>query len=108
MENQPLLVYCTCPDVESAEAMATSLVAEHLAACVNVLPAITSFYIWAEELQRTPEVLLLIKTTSGAYPMLEARIREKHEYEVPEIIAVPIVSGSADYLHWLNASCGAI
>ena len=106
MDNPHLLIYCTCPDQAMAERVAEALVADRLAACVNIVPGITSIYRWQGEVQHDSELLLLIKTRSECYPALEARIRELHSYELPEIIAVPIQRGSEPYLAWLDASVG--
>ncbi|MFZ4790443.1 MAG: divalent-cation tolerance protein CutA [Candidatus Competibacteraceae bacterium] len=106
MENQALVVYCTCPDQGVAERIAEAVVAERLAACVNLIPGVTSVYRWEGQLQRDAEWLLIIKTRSAVYPQLEARIRQLHPYQVPEIIALPIQAGSAAYLDWIAANTG--
>lgn len=97
------LVLCTCPDQETATSIAERLVGEHLAACVNLLPGLTSIYRWEGAIQREPEVLLLIKTTGARLPELTATLRAVHPYEVPEIIAFPIAAGLSDYLNWITA-----
>jgi periplasmic divalent cation tolerance protein len=102
-----LVVYCTCPDQAVAERIATALVEEKLAACVNIVGGIVSIYRWQDGLQRDPEVLLIIKTRENSYPLLEGRIRELHPYDVAEVIALPIVRGAADYLDWLAAGVEA-
>ena len=107
MDDPYLLIYCTCPDQALAERLAEALVADRLAACVNIVPGINSVYRWQDEVQHDFELLLLIKTRSECYPALEARIRELHSYEVPEIIAVPIQRGSEAYLGWIDTSVGA-
>ncbi len=107
MDSQPLVVYCTCPDPATAERIAETVVDERLAACVNIAPGLTSIYRWQGRIQRDAEVLLIIKTRSTVYPLLEGRIRELHPYEVPEIIALPIQAGSATYLDWIVESTGA-
>lgn len=86
-----------------AEAIATTLVKSKLAACVNLVP-IQSIYTWQGELHQEQEWQLLIKTDLSQFPTLEAKIRELHSYEVPEIIALPIVAGSKSYLDWIWAS----
>jgi len=106
VDNPYLLIYCTCPNRAMAERIAEALVADRLAACVNIVPGITSIYCWQGEVQHDSELLLLIKTRGECYPALEARIRELHSYDVPEIIAVPIQRGSESYLAWLDASVG--
>ncbi len=107
MDSQPLLVYCACPDQATAERIAATLVDERLAACVNLLPGATSLYRWQGQIQRDAETLLMIKTRSAVYRLLETRISELHPYEVPEIIALPIQAGSAHYLNWIVENTGA-
>ena len=107
MDSQPLVVFCTCPDQASAERIAATMVEERLAACVNMLPGLTSIYRWREQIQRDTELLLLLKTQGTVYPLLEARIRELHPYDVPEIIALPVRMGSSAYLDWIAANTGA-
>lgn len=107
MDSQPLVVFCTCPDQASAERIAATVVEERLAACVNMLPGLTSIYRWREQIQRDTELLLLLKTQGTVYPLLEARIRELHPYDVPEIIALPVRMGSSAYLDWIAANTGA-
>lgn len=101
MEN--LLVITNCPDEDTANAIALALVEARLAACVNILPRCQSIYRWQGAVDTASEVPLLIKTTTGNYPALEAAIRERHPYEVPEIIALPIAQGLPAYLNWLAA-----
>lgn len=98
-----LLVLCTCPDQTSAERIATTLVQESLAACVNISPGIHSVYRWEGRVEQTQEILLLIKSTGSVYNALETRIQELHPYELPEIIAVPIIQGAQSYLEWINS-----
>lgn len=104
MNEQYLVVYCTCPDQPTAERIAEALVSEKLAACVNIVANIVSIYRWQDSLQRDSEVLLIIKTREDAYTRLERRIQELHPYDVAEVIALPIIRGSADYLAWLHAN----
>lgn len=99
----PLLILTNCPDEASANAIALALVEERLAACVNLLPRVQSIYRWQGAVESAVEVPLLIKTTAAAYPALEAAIRERHPYDVPEIIALPITAGLPAYLNWLAA-----
>lgn len=91
-----------CPDAVSAEAIARSLVERGLAACVNVLPRGRSFYIWQDRLECSEEQLLLIKIKATVYAEVEQAIQALHPYELPEVIAVPIVAGSQKYLDWIN------
>ena len=99
-----LLVLCTCPDRAVAEQLAELVVTERLAACVNLVPGLTSVYWWAGAVERAYEVLLLAKTTAETFAALEARLRAAHPYELPEVIAVPIGTGSEPYLQWLTAA----
>jgi len=96
------IVLTTCPDNDCAQRIAQSLVREHLAACVNIVPTVNSVYLWKGQIQNDNEHLLLIKSSARRYKAIERRIRDLHPYELPEIIAVPIISGLNDYLSWLN------
>jgi periplasmic divalent cation tolerance protein len=96
------LMFCTCPDEATAQAIAETLVGERLAACANLVPGIRSIYRWEGQIQRDSEVLLLIKTAAGRVPALTDRLRELHPYEIPEIISVPITEGLPDYLSWIT------
>ena len=100
-ESETLLVLTTMPEREAALKLARVLVEKRLAACVNVLSGCTSVYRWEDNLEHAEEVPLLIKTRAGRYAELEAAIRSLHPYELPEIIAVPVVHGLADYLGWV-------
>lgn len=97
------LVITNCPDEETANRIALAVVEAQLAACVNILPRVQSIYRWQGVVESAVEVPLLIKTTAAAYPALEAAIRERHPYDVPEIIALPITAGLPAYLNWLVA-----
>lgn len=102
-KNDVLLVLTNLPDRETAMTLADTLIAEKLAACVNVLGACTSVYRWQGEIERVEEIPLLIKTTAMRYAELEAAIRRLHPYELPEIIAVPVARGLPGYLEWVMA-----
>jgi periplasmic divalent cation tolerance protein len=101
MSAEVLVALCTCPDAVVGGHIADALVGEGLAACVNVLPGVTSIYEWKGEIQRDTEVLLLIKTVRARLPELTDRVRELHPYELPEIIALPVRGGLPDYLQWV-------
>jgi len=107
MKTEPLIVYCTVPDAATAGTIAEALVKERLCACVNRLSGVTSHYIYEGEYCKEEEVLLLIKTTRGAFERLKARIEALHPYDVPEIIAAPVVAGNESYLTWLQGSVEA-
>jgi len=100
---EPLLVITNCPDEETANAIALALIEAKLAACVNILPRVQSIYRWQGVVESATEVPLLIKATADNYPALEAAIRQRHPYELPEIIALPITQGLPAYLNWLAA-----
>jgi periplasmic divalent cation tolerance protein len=99
-----ILVLCTCPAEAVALDIARVLVKEGLAACVNRVPGLTSIYQWQGRVCEESEELLLIKTTPQRYQALEMRLKTLHPYEMPEIIVTPIVTGSDQYLAWLNAA----
>ena len=99
--NEVLLVLTNLPDREAAERLASTLIEEKAAACVNILGACTSVYRWQGAVENAEEIPLLIKTTSARYAALEATIRRLHPYELPEIIAVPLAQGLPDYLDWV-------
>ncbi len=99
-----IIVFVTCESKEQAEKIAGAIVAERLAACVNVLPGIRSCYVWDEKLTWSDEVLLLIKTTQGRFTPLEDRIRKLHSYELPEIVSIMIEDASQKYLDWIEAN----
>lgn len=101
-----LLVLTNLPDHASATAFATALVEERLAACVNILAPCTSVYRWQGKIESASEVPLLIKTTQDRYAALEAAVRARHPYELPELIALPISDGLPAYLNWLAAETG--
>ena len=107
MTSEVLLVLCTCPDEETGTGIAEALVAERLAACVNRLPALLSIYQWQDKLERDSETLLLIKTTCARYDRLSARLRELHPYDLPEIIAIPVIKGLPEYLEWVSTCTSA-
>jgi periplasmic divalent cation tolerance protein len=101
------LVLTTCPHEEAARTLATLLVEEQLAACVNIVSGIRSIYRWKGRVEEGGECMLLIKTARDRYPALEQRIRASHPYELPEIVAVELATGSADYLAWISSGCRA-
>lgn len=96
-----LLVITNLPDDYSAHALAGALIEARLAACVTILAPCRSVYRWQGKTENAEEVPVLIKTTAARYPELEAAIRARHPYELPEVIAVPIERGLPDYLAWV-------
>jgi periplasmic divalent cation tolerance protein len=101
MEYKCIVVYVTAGDAGEAETIAKTLVFEKLAACVNIVDKIRSIYYWDGRINDETEFLLVIKTTEENFGALERRIKELHSYQIPEIIALPVVQGSKDYLNWL-------
>jgi len=96
--------FVTVPNHEVAQSLASSLVASHLAACVNIIPGIESVYFWEGKVQRDSEMLLMIKTQRRLLDDLTAHVKANHPYSVPEVIAVPVIGGHAPYLEWVRAS----
>lgn len=105
--QSPLLVLTTLPDRGAAEALARELLAARLAACVHVGETVHSLYHWRGEIETARETPVAIKTRAGLYPQLEAAIRARHPYELPEIVAVPITHGLPAYLAWIAAETAA-
>ena len=99
---ETLLVFSNLPDQASAAKLAAVLIEQRLAACVNVQAPCTSVYRWQGKVETATEVPIFIKTTRERYPALEAAIRAHHPYELPEIIAVPLVAGLPAYLEWVH------
>ena len=102
-----IVVLSTCASPEDAARIARSLVEKKLAACVNVMPAVRSFYRWQGAIEDDQESLLVIKSSRGLFDQLRVEIEKLHSYEVPEVIAVPIVDGSEGYLEWLERELAA-
>lgn len=103
-DDEPIVVLLTAANGEEAVRLADMLIGAHLAACVQILPEMESVYRWEGKIERQPEILLLAKTTRSKFDELEREVRALHSYETPEIIALPVVAGSAPYLEWLRAS----
>jgi periplasmic divalent cation tolerance protein len=97
-----VIVYTTCADALDAERVARQLVESRLAACVNVIPSVVSYYRWKGKVETSGEALLMIKTARSLVESVRAAIEKVHSYELPELLAVPIVDGSANYLAWLE------
>jgi len=102
MSDDAIVVFMTAANGEEATRLAEMLVGAHLAACVQILPEMESVYRWQGKIERQSEVLLIAKTTRGKFDDLEREVRALHSYDTPEIVAVPIVTGSAPYLEWLS------
>src|SRR5438128_3068203 len=102
--SEGIIVMTTTETQKDGEWLAHMLVERELAACVQVLPQMTSIYRWQDHVERSIETLLLIKTTRELYSAVESAIKTNHHYQTPEIIALPIEAGSTAYLAWLAAS----
>lgn len=95
------IVFTTCP-ADAAERLAHGLVTAGFAACVNIVPSIRSVYRWRGAVETADEVLLIVKGATANFAAIEAYIRAEHPYELPELLAVPVVAGLAAYVSWLN------
>ena len=103
-DTNEVVVYITAPTDEEAALIAKSLVESKLAACVNIIRSIRSIYSWQGRIEDDTEVLMIVKTQQELFEPLSSRVKELHSYDVPEIIALPIIEGSEDYLKWLRDS----
>ncbi|MEQ1879979.1 MAG: divalent-cation tolerance protein CutA [Burkholderiales bacterium] len=99
--DEVVIVLTNLPSRESATKLAFALVESRQVACVNIVADIESIYRWQGKVEQTAEVQVAIKTLASAYRHVEATIRERHPYELPEIIAVPVVAGLDKYLQWV-------
>ena len=99
-----IVVMVTCASDAEAQKIADALVAERLAACASIIGPIRSIFRWQGAVARESELLLLMKTTPERFDALSRRVKELHSYQVPEIIALPVVAGSPDYLAWVRES----
>jgi periplasmic divalent cation tolerance protein len=102
-----IVVLSTASSAAEAEAIARRLVEERLAACVNVVTGVRSFYRWKGKIENSPEWLLVIKSSRGRFEELRAALEKLHSYEVPEAIALPVVEGAENYLNWMEGELGA-
>ncbi len=107
MAAAAILVLTSLPDADTARRLARGLIEARLAACVQVGAPVESLYHWQGRLETANEIPLAIKTTATAWPALLSAIRERHPYELPEIVAVPIIDGLPGYLDWIDAQTRA-
>jgi len=96
-----IVILSTCATEEEAERLARVLLDARLAACINVIPRVRSFYRWKGAIESGDECLLLIKSSRGLFGELKAALEKVHSYEVPEMVALPVVEGAANYLEWM-------
>lgn len=101
-DTEAIVVFITAANGEEATRLADMLVGSHLAACVQILPEMESVYRWQGKIERASEILMLVKTTRDRFDDLDREVRALHSYDTPEIMAVPVVAGSASYLEWLT------
>jgi periplasmic divalent cation tolerance protein len=97
-----IVILCTVPNADVGEVVARVLVENKLAACVNIIPGLVSVYTWKGDVCRDSELLCVIKSRRDLFERIESAIKRVHPYEVPEIIALPIVMGHAPYLSWIH------
>jgi periplasmic divalent cation tolerance protein len=97
-----VIVLSTCGNATEAEKLARHLIDHRLAACVNVVPGLLSYYRWQGQVENDTELLLLIKTARGLVGEVHSVLQKLHSYELPELVVIPIVDGSRDYLDWLE------
>lgn len=102
--SDAVVVLVTGPDEATLRVIATELVSERLAACVNLIPTVRSVYRWEEKVHHDDEALAVVKTTRPALDSLRERIQELHPYDVPEFLVLPVEAGSAAYLGWIDDS----
>lgn len=99
---EAIVVYITTPNEDEAVRIAKIIVEEKLAGCVNIVRGIRSIYSWQGKIEDDSEVLMIVKTQRHLFEPLKRRVKKLHSYTVPEIIALPIIEGSEDYLNWLK------
>lgn len=101
--ERAVVVYTTCASLVEAEALGKGLVAERLAACVNILPGMVSHYWWQGRMERGEEAVLLVKTRASLAEPVRAALRQRHSYATPSILVFPIETTDPDYLAWIHA-----
>jgi len=104
--DKPVLIYSTFPSAEAAESVGQVLVDKRLAACVNIIPGMTSLYRWEGKIARDSEAIMIIKTRKGSADAVFAAVKERHSYTSPALLVLPVDGGSADYLAWLLKETG--
>jgi periplasmic divalent cation tolerance protein len=102
-----IIVFITASNEDEAAKIAGALVEARLAGCVNIIKNIRSIYRWQEKIEDEQEVFMIAKTRQELFKALTKKVKELHSYTVPEVIAMPIVEGSTDYLQWLDEVTGA-
>jgi len=104
IKTMPAVIFITASSKKEAELIAGQLIDKKLAACVNILDGVESFFRWQGKVDKAKEVLLIVKSSQSKFASLVKLVKSLHSYEVPEIIALPIVSGEKAYLRWIDES----
>ncbi len=104
--SEYIVVFITASSYEEAHKISEALVGQKKAACVNIVPKVNSLYIWKDKLEESEECLLIVKTRAKLFRDVVTLVRWFHSYEVPEIIALPIIEGNPDYLEWIDKETG--
>ncbi|MCL2150405.1 MAG: divalent-cation tolerance protein CutA [Dehalococcoidia bacterium] len=102
MKEELVVVFITASSTQEAQTVADVLLEAHLAACASIIPKTSSHYWWQGEIKSAAEALLMIKTRAVLLDAIIKSVKERHSYDVPEVIAIPIVGGSAEYLKWVE------
>jgi periplasmic divalent cation tolerance protein len=101
-----IVVFCACGSDREARRISEALIEMRLAACVTILPKVQSVYRWKGAIERSEEFLLIIKSSRGIFERLRVEIARLHSYQVPEVLALPVVDGAASYLQWMTQELG--
>ena len=102
MADQEIVIFITSANIEEAHKIADALLAERKVACVNVIPGVKSYFWWQGKRESSPEVFMMAKSRASLFPAVVDLVKKNHSYKVPEIIALPILAGSQDYLNWIQ------
>jgi len=102
MGNCYIIILVTTKDKQEAEKISQSLLKDHLIVCANIVAPVTSFFHWQSEVNKAEECLIIMKSRKDLFPQIAERVKDVHIYEVPEILALPIIEGSEPYLDWMN------
>lgn len=101
-KSEIIIVFVTVPGLREGSRISKAILTSRLAACVNVIPGVQSIYKWKGKIVQEKEAMLVLKTTRLRYRKLEQKIKELHPYEVPEVIAIPLICGSPQYVEWVT------
>lgn len=105
MKTQYIVILVTAKDKKEAEKISRGLLEAKLIACANIIGGVQSLFWWQGKIDTSKEVLLILKTKKNLFKKTSAKVKSLHSYQTPEIIALPIVAGSEDYLKWISSSC---